>query len=133
MSTLMRRTHLWIYRLLSVESEWAPHRVRIFRFGLRFVLKLSDRTKSTEADALRYLNSHQSAVLRKSPETTCCAGESRLYDVVDRPFIKDTHGGYTSLGAYSLIWSGEPLRMMFPGVSGIERVRDRLLRRGSGC
>ncbi|KAF9008663.1 hypothetical protein BDZ89DRAFT_1078775, partial [Hymenopellis radicata] len=37
LSTLIRRTRLWIYRLLSVESQWAPHRVRIFRFGLPFV------------------------------------------------------------------------------------------------
>ncbi len=56
--TLIRRTRLWIYRLLSVESEWAPYRVRIFRFGLPFVLKLSNRTKSTEADALYFLNTH---------------------------------------------------------------------------
>ncbi|KAF8899680.1 kinase-like domain-containing protein, partial [Mucidula mucida] len=55
--TLIRRTRLWIYHLLSVESGWGHHHVRIFRFGLPFVLKLSDRTESTEADALHYLNS----------------------------------------------------------------------------
>ncbi len=54
---IFNRLRLWLYRLLSTESDWAPERVRIFRFSLPFVLKCTCREHSTEADALRFLNS----------------------------------------------------------------------------
>ncbi|KAK7683670.1 hypothetical protein QCA50_013046 [Cerrena zonata] len=48
------RLRVWIYHILS---QPVNSFVRIFRFGLPFVLKKSEGYVSTEADALRFLNS----------------------------------------------------------------------------
>ena len=48
------RLRVWIYYILSRPVN---DFVRVFRFGLPFVLKKSEGYESTEADALRYLNS----------------------------------------------------------------------------
>lgn len=54
-SALWANLRLSIYRLLSAPHP-VQHHVRLFRFGLPFVLKTTRRIQSTEADALRYLN-----------------------------------------------------------------------------
>lgn len=48
------RLRVWIYHILSCPVN---DFVRVFRFGLPFVLKKSEGYVSTEADALRFLNS----------------------------------------------------------------------------
>ena len=54
---LLPRLRLCIYRRLSLASDWSNN-TRIFCTGIPLVLKASDGTKSTEADALRFLNTH---------------------------------------------------------------------------
>ncbi|KAF8900604.1 hypothetical protein CPB85DRAFT_1325257 [Mucidula mucida] len=56
-SLLWASLKLAFYTLITTEREHeAFHKVRLFRFGIPFVMKKTLRTESTEADALRFLN-----------------------------------------------------------------------------
>jgi aminoglycoside phosphotransferase len=50
----MESSRLLIYHILSTPTSF--NNVRYFKFGIPLVLKRSERTVSTEADALRFLN-----------------------------------------------------------------------------
>lgn len=53
---LLRRTGLCLGLLLTLPNDEYEPRTYMFRFGIPLVMKVTHRTISTEADALRYLN-----------------------------------------------------------------------------
>ncbi|KAI6046408.1 kinase-like domain-containing protein [Pisolithus marmoratus] len=53
---LLRRAGLCLSLLLTLPNNEYEPRTYVFRFGIPLVMKVTHRTVSTEADALRYLN-----------------------------------------------------------------------------
>lgn len=56
MTRFLRRAGLFLSLFLTLPNDEYEPRTFAFRFGIPLVLKVTDRTVSTEADALRYLN-----------------------------------------------------------------------------